>query len=121
MTKDQFITEKILKECWHEWEYHREPAHGYWGADSVYICKKCGEHYYGRGTYIPPPPNFSDWPDKGRLIDFCMGQDDYLHFQKWAWKRFAEAQRLDGFDSHFFKYLLDNFATLVAEYRGWKP
>ena len=67
--------------------------------------------------YPDPTPNFSTWPDKGRLLDFCMEQEWYFDFEDWVGS--TEEYCATGDDMMFTKYLIINLADLVAEYRGW--
>ena len=111
MTRDQFLCEKVMGECWHE---SADPVRHWKG------CRKCGATITDHDLYFLPigmkHPNFSRWTDKGRLLDFVMGQDDWEAFKNWAFRHKdappAGTANLDWF--------LDNFADLVAEYRGWK-
>ena len=88
MTRDQFLAEKVMGKTYF---------------DGTYIYHEC--------------PNFALWPDKGRLIDFCMAQEWWDALRQYAVNRYYEAMDSGMYDD-YVKYLLDNFADLVFEYKG---
>jgi len=122
MTRDQFLTE-MMGECWHVLDQNAPED------EDIPICIHCSHNVgdLGKGWHWEYPPNsveyrcpdrpdFSLWPDKGRLIDFVMGQEWWREFLRWVFG----VKYGDGSDFDFHKYLLTNFTDLVAEYRGWK-
>lgn len=92
MTRDQFLCE-LMGKYWH-------PA-----------TLKCGE------ALIEPVnnPDFSLWPDKGRLLDFCMGQKWWSDFTEWFyWNNNMNLESRDN----LIKYLITNLPALIAEYKA---
>jgi hypothetical protein len=128
MTRDQFITEKILKRCWHERQ-----------ANLWEGCKKCGKTAtdlpWGDGRYISPEhlnPNYSTSPaDILELQRFVMGAEWRKHFLSWSGAKYihdlygkekiiGKRFRHDEFIAWLFSDA-SRFADLVAEFKGWKP
>lgn len=135
MTRDQFLCEKVMGERWEiaveEYACHCDIFDGeepdecvldsdeYNEDDCIYARKgmdkkKC-EYWKPVQKYITNP-NFSLWPDKGRLLDFVMGQEWWDEFFWFCLDKTTE----DCYFSEAIKYLIDNLADLVATYRGWK-
>ena len=102
MTRDQFLTE-LMGEKWIV--FTEEDAEVY----------KCSVDVLTKNNN----PNFSLWPDKGRLLDFVMGQEWHFDFEDWVGHSDGYCDTED--DMMFTKYLIDNLAELVASYKGWKP
>lgn len=122
MERDQFLCEMMGK-CWHEWE---------WISGGGLICKKCPiDLYGGRITYEmvrkpPPKPNYSTSPaDILALQQFALGAEWWPKFWKWVWfkKNTFPGDRAIREDYEFTRWLFsspDRFASLVAEFRGWR-
>lgn len=109
MTRDQFLCE-MMGEMWH---YFPDP-------DNTPYCV-CGA-WYSMSHAHQSNPNFSLWPDKGRLLDFVMAQDWWGNFEwtmrAWYLENTGNYANLDH--GKYITFLIDNLADLVAEYRGWK-
>lgn len=111
MTRDQFLTEKVLGECWHEWEE-------YWSESKLINrlrCKKCGKDIcYGCRSINMP--NFSKWEVFGKLWNFCKEQE-------W-WENFLfSAIRIDKLPVHDAVVELINpdvFADAIARFHKWE-
>ena len=72
---NQFITEEVLGECWHEWEWWIKPD-GY----KRKRCIKCGVDV-SSGNQRTKMRNFSSPADWWYLMDFCINKewfDDFL-------------------------------------------
>jgi hypothetical protein len=72
--------------------------------------------------------NFSTSPaDILALQQWVMGQEWWDEFDEWAYfegEGKYDMQTGQSYSSQFTRWLFsdpDRFATLVAEYRGWKP
>jgi hypothetical protein len=117
MTRDEFLTTEVLKECWHEWGFtpYRHNDH-----NANWKCNKCGITALWEDD-IPAPNDFSTWEGFGKLweaaqkdeqwIDFLMKQRDAepTMMETWAW-------------TGIIKNIInpDRFATAWAKFKGWE-
>jgi hypothetical protein len=114
ISRDAFLTE-MMGECWHTITEHCL------GSD----CSKCGKE--ARGFNYLRNPNFSTPANAYRLMQFVMAAEWWGEFIVFAdklwWKEFPKEVGLGLRFAPFSKWLFsdpDRFASLVAEYRGWK-
>jgi len=109
MTRDQFITEVVLKECWHEW--HKE----YYRGQMILVCK-CGKGY--SECKKPHNPDFSTWEGFGKLWEFSKKQEWWQKFRLMTigmdWERFATENISQVFISPI------TFADAVAKFHGYR-
>ena len=122
MTRDQFITEKVLRKCWHERQ-----------ANLWEGCKKCGATLtdlpWGDGRYISIEnlnPNYSTSPaDILALQQLVMGAEwwkkfgDFCYYKHHASSNMRKWINTPDYTKWLF-YDPDRFADLVAEFKGWK-
>jgi hypothetical protein len=102
MQRDQFLTEKVFGECWHE--------------DGIGECEKCHRSF---GAYRQN--DFSSWPGFGKLWEAAQKDE--------GWEMFLVAYRIRRHDAtstrtsylRFARLIHPNrFATAWAKFKGWK-
>lgn len=84
------------------------------------LCELMGMDYPQRKLH---DPDFSlpEW--RAKLMDFCVEQEWWERFYKWAWfKRYAvpgdDRPSMCSGDWDFFCYLWRNLPGLIVEYHG---
>lgn len=121
MTWQQFLTEKVLKECWHEW-VHITPE----GRDEYYdynICKKCKEMWSGLNY-----KNNRTFDNRNDLLDLyeAIYRDgkwgDFSGGARWKHTMFSVE---DFVEMSAWLFCLDGKGyeekcRMVAEFYGWK-
>jgi hypothetical protein len=113
MTRDQFLTEKVLRECWHEWPTITQDL------PSAYaLCKKCYLLAHNGFTY-ESNNNFSTPEGFFKLWDYCKEQEWWKEFLSDYW-HFTRIDHL--IINNLISKLInpDTFANEIAQYRGWK-
>jgi len=116
VTRDQFITEKVLRKCWHERQ-----------ANLWEGCKKCGATLtdlpWGDGRYISIEnlnPNYSTSPaDILALQQLVMGAEWWGKFYWWIYDKSGLIGPSEAVQWLFSDH--NHFADLVAEFRGYRP
>jgi hypothetical protein len=123
MTQNQFIQEKVLGKCWHEWNDNLD-SFDFEGPEP--FCNKCGykEIPYGNPNFYQP----SDWWE---LWEFCKGQewwDDFIDNETML----GESDKTHGenllsksnpliFKLGFMQLIdLHAFPEAIARYYGWE-
>ena len=118
MIWQEFLTEKVLKECWHEW-VHITPE----GRDEYYdynICKKCKEMW--SGLNYKNNRTFTTWQDTGDLKERIVEMGEWRDFALFAageWDKTLTLNPTANFIVEVFTdWLMDEirFPELVA---GW--
>ena len=126
MTWKQHLTEKVLKECWHEWEYYSPFQLG--ANESDYKCKKCGA--WKSETRELTFDNIQDLHDVYSAVE---RERKWIHegFERWVYQRYYQPDALLGYmrETTFVKWLFclngkpEDFEArckMVAEWKGWK-
>ena len=118
MIWQEFLTEKVLKECWHEW-VHITPE----GRDEYYdynICKKCKEMW--SGLNYKNNRTFTTWQDMGDLKKKIVEMGEWRIFYRWAYDYAGSNLLNEGYtyEDDFCNWLMnpERFCELVAKW--WK-
>ena len=115
MTRDQFITEVILKECWHKWPMITQELEA-----KKSLCCKCGLPAYN-SIYFERNNDFSTWEGFGKLWEFSTKQEWWEDFLT----RFTIYGNLDNTLEQAIRVLLpminpDTFADAITKFHGWR-
>ena len=110
MTWQQFLTEKVLKECWH---YGRTPF------NCGFKCRKCGNTFTTNRTF----DNRNDLMDLYEAIEKDGKWEDF--FWDFAFQRKPENYGLGEAETSVWLFCLDGKdyearCKMVAEFYGWK-
>ena len=121
MIWQEFLTEKVLKECWHEW-VHITPE----GRDEYYdynICKKCKEMW--SGLNYKNNRTFTTWQDMGDLKKKIVEMGEWDEFIDFTLEEHGSLGPVFSNEAKFYKadyidWLMnpERFCELVAKW--WK-
>lgn len=126
MNWKQFLTEKVLKECWHEFVVAFPPVEPEQIPVRGHKCKHCGKYWptkirdgHGSRTF----DNRNDMMDLYEKIEKDGKWDDF--FWDFAFKRKPENYGLGEAETSVWLFCLDGKdyeaqCKMVAEFYGWK-
>jgi hypothetical protein len=101
MQRDQFLTEKVFGECWHE--------------DGIGECEKCHRSF---GAYRQN--DFSSWPGFGKLWEAAQKDEGWERFLNETRDNLVENTVMDNLEALGWLIHPDHFATAWAKFKGWK-
>ena len=113
MTRDKFLTERVLGECWHEWK------------GNYCTCGQIGE--IGSGHIIANNNNFSTPEGFFKLLTRTIGMEKDIHTMEIITYQDGQIYLSIHFSNgkkEFVKLILndlpDTFANIIARCRGWE-
>jgi len=112
MTINQFITEEILHECWHEYPNGFSCPRGIWSGG----CSKCGNIKNSFDPANIKNRDFSTPTDWWYLMEFCKQQEDFYVFISKEFKNYESVSF--NFVHNFID--LKVFPRKIAEFFGWR-
>ena len=115
MTRDQYLTEKVLGECWHRLDCC--PVKDSSGI--TYICESCKKEFYFSYDDVAKDKaklnhNFSSEEGFFKLWNFCKEQDWWTRFVNDAFSRSDYMELIDFIERHLVNP--DNLANDLYEF-----
>jgi hypothetical protein len=122
----RLLTEKVLRECWHEWAFEDSDPHGRFPYNNGFYCLNCGKQTEAK--VAPSNRSFTTWQDVGDLMTALQKAGKWFAFERFAthqWSRMCYEKEYGGHNCPFtpMQWIFQpateqgiHFAWLVAEF-----